>query len=103
MKRVSPGLVLLGVALVGSIAFAIYVVTVRDPSQIPLLVAGFVALGLVFLALAAYLLRVTWRAGLADRGARALGAGLAGGVAAILGFACLAGSVIFFMVSRPPA
>ena len=103
MRRVSPGLVLLGVALVGSITFAIYVVTVRDPSQIPLLVAGFVALGIVFLTLAVYLLRVTWQAGLADRGARALGAGVAGGVAAIVGFVCLAGSVIFFMLSRPPA
>jgi hypothetical protein len=100
--RVSPGLVILLIALFGSIAFAAYTVTVRDTSQIGLLAAGGAALGIVFMALAVYLLRSTWRAGLADRGGRAVLYAIGGGLAAIVGFGCLAGSVIVFLLSRPP-
>ena len=63
--RVSPGVVLLAVALVGSLVFALYAITVRDASQIPLLASGAVVLGLTFWALAVYAIRATWRAGLA--------------------------------------
>ena len=55
----------------------------------------------MFTALALYLLRATWRAGLEDRGARALGLAVGGGIAAIIGFSCIAGSVILFLVSQP--
>ncbi|MFL5652339.1 MAG: hypothetical protein ACJ777_13760, partial [Chloroflexota bacterium] len=83
-RRITPGRVFLAIALVGSIAFTAYVLTVRDASQIPLLAAGAAALGLVFLALAAYMLRSTWRAGVAERNGRAVVLGLGGGVAAII-------------------
>jgi hypothetical protein len=101
MRRVSPGLVILAIALIGSLAFAAYAVTVRDTSQIPLFASGGVALGIVFTALALYLLRSTWRAGVQERGGRALGLAVAGGIAAIIGFSCIAGSVILFLVSQP--
>ena len=60
-----PGVVFLAVALIGSVVFGLYAITVRDASQIPLLAAGAVALGIVFIALAVYSLRATWRAGVA--------------------------------------
>jgi hypothetical protein len=100
---VSPGLVILAVALIGSVVFAVYTITVRDASQIPLLAAGGVALGIVFIALALYLLRATWRAGIADRGGRAVGLALVGGIAAIIGFGCVTMAIILFLLSRPPA
>jgi hypothetical protein len=103
VRRISPGLVILAIALIGSLAFAAYAVTVRDTSQVPLFASGGVALGIVFAALALYLLRATWRAGLEERGARALGLGLAGGIAAIISFGCIAGSLILFLVVQPPA
>ena len=101
-RRVSPLLVMLVIALIGSIAFLGYVITVRDPSQIPLLTAGGVALGIVFLAIAGYLLRSTWRAGVADQGGRAMGYAIAGGVSAIIGSFCIASGIILFLLSRPP-
>ena len=65
--------------------------TVRDASQIPLLAAGSAVLGIVFIALAVYALRSTWRAGIAGRSGRALVLGVGGGIAAIIGAGCLAG------------
>ena len=54
-----PGVAFLSIALVGSVVFVLYAITVRDASQIPLLAAGGV-LGLVFvLALGRVLLRAT--------------------------------------------
>src|SRR5207247_10624707 len=45
--------VLIAVALVGSLAYLAYAVTVRDASQIPLLASGAVVLGIVFAVIAA--------------------------------------------------
>jgi hypothetical protein len=99
-RRITPGVVFLAIALIGAVAFTAYVVTVRDASQIPLLAAGGAALGIVFLALAAYMLRSTWKAGVAARNGRALVLGIGGGIAAIIGMLCLAGAVIGFMLAR---
>ena len=101
--NVSPGLIFLAVALIGSLLFALFAITVRDASQIPLLAAGAVALGIAFLALAVYSARLTWEAGILGRNGRALGLAFAGGLAAIIGSGCLAGAIILFMLSRPPS
>ncbi len=100
-RRISPGVVFLAIALIGSVAFVLYAVTVRDTSQIPLLTAGGVVLGIVFLGLALYSLRATWRAGIDGRNGRALGLGLGGGIAAIIGAGCVAGAIILFLLSQP--
>ena len=102
-RRIAPGAVFLAVALIGSLVFFVYAITVRDPSQIPLLAAGAAALGIVFMALAAYSLRLTWRAGIDGRDGRALGFGVGGGIAAIIGAGCLSWAVILFMLSQTPA
>ena len=101
-RRITPGIVFLAVALIGSVVFALYAVTVRDASQIPLLAAGGVTLGIVFITLAGYTLRATWRAGIAARNGRALALGFGGGIAAIIGAGCVAGAIILFLLSRPP-
>jgi hypothetical protein len=101
-RSISPGLVFLAVALIGSAGFALYAVTVRDPSQIPLLAAGSAVLGIVFIALAAYAVRVVWNAGINGRTGQAFGVALGGGIAAIIGAGCLAGAIILFLLSQTP-
>jgi uncharacterized membrane protein len=102
LPNITPGIAILAIALVGSVLLALYAITVRDASQIPLLASGAVALGIAFIALAVYCVRATWQAGVAGRNGRALGLAVAGGVAAIVGSGCLAGAIILFLLSRPP-
>ncbi len=102
-RGITPGVVMLGIALIGSVLFGIYAVTVRDSSQIPLLAAGSVVMGIVFIALAVYTLRVVWQAGIQGRGGRALLAALGGGIAFIIGAGFLAGATILLLLSQPPA
>ena len=75
-------------------------VTVRDASQIPLLAAGGVVLGIVFIALAAYCAArdLAGRASTAGTGGRSRSA-IGGGLAAIIGAGCLAGAIILFLLS----
>jgi hypothetical protein len=98
-RRISPGVVFLAIALIGSVAYLAYVVTVRDASQIPLLASGAVVLGISFLALALYSLQAAWRAGMEDRGRRALLLGLLGGLAAMATAGAFAGAFILFQLT----
>jgi len=102
-RGVSPGLIFLAVALIGSVVFAVYAVTVRDASQIPLLAAGSAVLGIVFIALAAYALRSIWRAGIAGRSGQALALGVGGGIAVVIGAGCVAAAIILFLLGQKPA
>lgn len=101
-RTVSPGVVMLAIALGGSVVFALFTLTVRDASQIPLLASGAAVLGIAFCAVAAYAARATWYAGIAGRSERAVALALAGGISAIIGAGCLSGAIILFMLSRPP-
>ena len=94
---------MLTIALGGSVLFALYTITVRDASQIPLLASGAAVLGIAFGALAAYSARATWYAGIAGRTQRAFVMAIAGGGAAIIGAGCLAAAIILFMLSRGPS
>ena len=101
-RRISPGVIFLVVAIVGSIVYMAYTVTVRDTSQIPLLASGAVVLAVVFAALAAYSLRATLRAGEDGRDGRAVLVALVGGGAAIAAAGFAAGAIILFQVSAGP-
>jgi uncharacterized membrane protein len=98
-RRISPGIVFLVLAIVGSIAYMAYTVTVRDTSQIPLLASGAVVLAVVFVALAAYCLRSILRAGTEGGGGRVLLVALVGGGAAIAAAGFAAGAIILFQVA----
>jgi hypothetical protein len=101
-RRISPGVVFLVVAIVGSIAYMAYTVTVRDTSQIPLLASGAVVLAVVFGALAAYSLRAILRAGSDGRDGRAMLLALVGGGAAMAAAGFAAGAIILFQVASGP-
>jgi hypothetical protein len=99
--RLTPTRVTLAVALVGSIGFLLYAVTVRDPSQIPLLASGAAVLGLVFSALAVAGVISNYRSAREGFGGRSFAMALLGGVAAVIAFACFSGAVILALVAKP--
>ena len=98
-RRISPGLVFLGVALVASIAYVGYAITVRDASQIPLLASGAVVLAIAFGALTVYCFGAVLRAGREGRGGRSILIALIGGGAAMATAGCLAAAVILFQLA----
>jgi hypothetical protein len=103
-RRVSPGLVFLAVAVVGSVVYMAYVITVRDNSQIPLMASGAVVLSIVFMALAAFSFRALLRAGVEGRGGRAVLLAFVGGGAAMAAALGIAGAIILFQIAAgPPA
>ena len=96
--RLTPTRVTLGLALFGSTTFLLYAITVRDPSQIPLLSSGAAVLGLVFAALAVAGAIATFRAGREGRSARAFAFAILGGAAALVAFGCFTWAVILALV-----
>lgn len=97
---ITPIRVTILVALLGSVAYLAYAVTVRDASQIPMLASGAAVLGIVFAVLAVAGLVATWRAGTEGRGGRAFTSAVLGGVAAMIAAGCLAGALILALVWR---
>ena len=97
-RRLTPIRVMVVIALVGSVAFVAYAVTVRDASQIPLLVAGSVVLGLVFGFLAFAGVFSAYRAAREGRTGTALAAALLGGLAALVSAGAITGATVLTMV-----
>ena len=90
--------ILIVVALVLSLLYVGYAVSVRDASQIPLLVSGLVVLGIVFLAIAAVGARAAWRSSVRGSDARAFGHAILGGIASLVAAGCIALAVILYLV-----
>jgi hypothetical protein len=95
--------VLIVVALIGSLAYLLYAVTVRDASQIPLLASGAVVLGIVFAAVAFVGARAAWRSSVGGRDGRAFAHALVGGIASLVAAACFAGAFILATLSQTPS
>ena len=100
--RITPTRVFLAIALVGSLLYLAYAVSVRDTTKIPALASGALVLGLVFGMLATAGGIETYRAARADRPARSVGAAIMGGVAGIVSLACFAAAAILAILSRAP-
>jgi hypothetical protein len=94
--------ILVVIALLGSLAYLGYAVTVRDASQIPLLASGAVVLGLVFVAVAVVGARAAWRSSIRGRDGRAFAHALVGGIASLVAAACFAGAFILATLSQTP-
>jgi len=102
--RITPTGVLLVIALIGSLAYFLYALTVREATQIPLLAAASVVLAIVFAALAVYCLRSVWRAGRErGNGGRMLLVALVGGFAAIAAAGAAAWAIILFQLATTAA
>ncbi len=87
-RRISiPGIVL-GLAILGSIAFIGYVVLRIEDNQIPLMASGFVVLGASLAAVAIWCLLGMWRAASRARGGRAFGLAILGGLFGLGAIGC---------------
>jgi hypothetical protein len=91
--------VFLAVAVIASVAYVGFAITVRDASQIPLLASGAVVVAIAFGALTVYCFGATLRAGREGRGGRAILIALLGGLAAIATAGAAAGAIILFQLA----
>jgi hypothetical protein len=98
-RRISPGVVFLAVAVIASVVYVGYAITVRDASQIPMLASGAVVVSIAFGALTVYCFGATLRAGREGRGGRAILIALLGGFAAMATAAAAAGAIILFQLA----
>jgi len=98
--RITPSRVFIGVALVGSVAYLVYALTVRDTNQIPLLATGAAVLGVVFVTLAIAGAYRAVRAAQGGSGGRAVLAALAGGIAVLVAFGAFATAAILSLLWR---
>jgi hypothetical protein len=96
---ITPTRVMIVVAVGGSLAFLAYALTVRESTQIPLLAAGLLVLGMVFGALAVSGVIATYQAGADGRALQAMGLAILGGIASIISLLCLAGAILGAMLS----
>jgi hypothetical protein len=97
---ITPTRITLAIAVIGSIVYLVYAVTVRDTRQIPLLASGAIVLGLVFVALAVAGGVATYHAGQEGRLARALLAAIGGGVAGIVAAGAFAFGLVLVLAYR---
>lgn len=101
--RISPIAVVLAIALIGSMLYVIYAITVRDASQIPLLASGAVVLGLVFSAVAILGLVGIWRSSVRGADGRAFGHAIVGGIASLIALGCFAAAIMMALVIQTPS
>ena len=86
--RITPAVIVVALAFVGSLLFIGWVVIAVDDEQIPLLASGFVVLGASFAAIAVGTLLGMWRAASRAKGRRALLLAIVGGLAGMAAIAC---------------
>jgi hypothetical protein len=97
-RRISPLWVVLAVAVVGSIAFSLYALTIRDEAQVPMLAAGSLVVAISFGAVAVAGVYTAYRAARAGRNGTALAAALLGGVAALVAAGSLAVATVLAQI-----
>ena len=98
--RITPAVVLVALAIVGSLAFILYVVFRVEDEQIPLLGAGFGVLGACFAVIAIGSVFGMWRAASRARTGRAFGLAIVGGTAGLVAIGCFTFTVLATMVWR---
>jgi hypothetical protein len=86
--RLTPVTVVVGLALIGSALFILWVVAAIDEDQIPLLASGFVVMGASFTAIAIGSIVGMWRAASRAHAGRALVLAIVGGMAALAAIGC---------------
>jgi hypothetical protein len=97
MRNLIPGIVI-GLTMLGSIAYIGYVVlSVRD-EQLPQMAVGFVVLGASLAAIALWSLFGIWRAASRARGGRAMGLAIVGGVAGLGAIGCFSVAALSMLV-----
>lgn len=96
--RITPIRVVLAVALLGTLVYIAYAISVRESDQIPMLASGAAVLGIVFAALAVGGLIECYRAGQEGNGRLAILLAIGGGLASMISAGCFAGAVVLALV-----
>lgn len=96
--RVTPIWIILIVALIGTVGYIAFALTVRDTGQIPMLAAGAAILGLVFSSLALVGGMSMWRAGVDRRSATSFGMAFVGGISAMIALGCFAFAIVLALL-----
>jgi hypothetical protein len=99
--RITPALVLVAIALVGSTAYVLYVFTQVEDEQINLLGYGFAVMGASFAAVAVGCVVAIWRAASRARTRRALVLAIVGGVAGLAAIGCFTFTALALLVGKP--
>jgi hypothetical protein len=92
--------VLVLIALIGSAAYILYVVTQVEDEQIGLLGAGFGVMGASFAAIAIGTIFGMWRAASGARGRRAFALAIVGGIAGLLAIGCFTFTALAVLVGK---
>jgi hypothetical protein len=98
--KITPAIVLVAIALIGSAAYVVYVVTQVEDEQITLLGYGFAVLGASFAAIAIGAVVEIWRAASRARAGRALGLAIVGGVAGLVAIGCFTFTALSLLVGK---
>jgi hypothetical protein len=98
--RITPAVVLVALAILGSLAFILYVVFRVEDEQIPLLGAGFGVLGACFAVIAIGAVFGMWRAASRARTGRAFGLAIVGGIAGLVAIGCFTFTALATLVWR---
>lgn len=96
--RVTPARVLFLVAIIASIAYVAFALTVRDTSQIPMLSSGAGILGVMFSLLTLTGGIAMWRAGVDRRSGTSFGMAILGGVSAMIALGCFAFAIVLALL-----
>ena len=96
--KITPAVVLVAIALLGSAGFILYVTFRVEDEQIPLLAAGFGVLGACFAAIAIGTLVEMWRAASRARAGRALGLAIVAGISGLIAIGCFTFTALATMV-----
>ena len=96
--RMTATRVVLLLAVVGSVGYLVYALTVQNATQIPMLASGAAVLGIVFAAVALAGAIETVRAARADRPGRSVIAAIFGGVAGIVACGCFAAAAVLALL-----
>jgi hypothetical protein len=95
---ITPFRVVVVLALVGSLAYLAFAITVRDASQIPMLSSGAAVLGIVFVVVALGGAVSSYRAGIEGRGGRAVLTAAFAGFAAIAAAGSFSAAIVLALV-----
>jgi len=98
--KITPAVVLVAIALIGSAAYVLYVVTQVEDEQIQLLGYGFAVLGASFAAIAIGAVVSIWRAASRARTRRALVLAIVGGVAGLFAIGCFTFTALALLVGE---
>jgi hypothetical protein len=96
--KVTFPLVVVLIVMVGAIGFILWDVRSNRDDQIPLLAAGFVALGASFAAIAFGSLLGMWRAAARARAGRAFGLAIVGGMFGLAAIGCFTVTALSMLV-----